>query len=751
MKSLVMVALIVVLSISSVSQATAAAAKPDLKIVAGAVKVPNPALPNMVSVELTVQNVGNAEARGFEVHWYPRAGSPALGCSISVPSLAVNAKGLARCSYSFSPGDQGAVLWEAVVDANYTVAESNENNNTYQGTVQLAGGQPPPGGVKPDLVLNQFVVAGNTFPDRPRKVKLFAEVLNDSDAQAGASTLRWYAKDAQGVVGWTVNVPKLDPHTKVSYEGHYTYPGDGPANWRAVVDADNRVSESNEDNNTRTSTWSASTTPITGQPDLRLTANVRSLDPVHPEVVSIGFTVINSGEIDTGPFTIRWYPRENFNVVGCTLTVGRTAANQTYGASCDDYVYSQRGEMHWKAVIDADDTIRESDEANNVLIGVLHILAPGQPTPTATPPPPPPNQPDLRIGPVFVEKNEMSHVSWVFMVTNGGGVASGPFLIELFPDTGLGTIPTVHFPSLASTQSQTYRLEFTYAASGPKHYRIVLDGPNEIRETDETNNAYEADFSVESGPGPLVGNEADVKFQSVQIEKNQQRQVTWSFTLRNQGATATGPFLIELFPDTGLGTIPTTHFPSIEPWQEQKYRLQFTYAAGGPKHYRIVLDGPNEVLEVNEQNNIYEGTVDVQAGAAPPPLPTPAPLPAAKPDLLVKSTEVDKSQSPVVNWHFTVRNNGAVASGPFTIELVPDTGLPPSASVQVPSLAPGQEGRYQLNNRYTTGGEKRWTIKADGPNQVQESNEGNNAASGTVSIRSPRRRPRPRPRASPTW
>ena len=89
---------------------------------------------------------------------------------------------------------------------------------------------------------------------------------------------------------------------------------------------------------------------------------------------------------------------------------------------------------------------------------------------------------------------------------------------------------------------------------------------------------------------------------------------------------------------------------------------------------------------------------------------------------------------PVINWFFTLRNNGTVASGPFRIELIPDTGLQPSASVQVPSLDPQQEQRYQLNNRYMTAGEKHWTVRVDSPNQVQESNEGNNTASGSVTV-----------------
>jgi hypothetical protein len=108
--------------------------QPDLIVLSMQV-TPNPAKEDEpVTVKVKVKNQGAAEAGSFTVHWSPGA---AGGCDWTVSSLAKSAAKVLTCSYTYGHGNVSPFVISTVVDSGNTVNESDENNNTILGTLQV--------------------------------------------------------------------------------------------------------------------------------------------------------------------------------------------------------------------------------------------------------------------------------------------------------------------------------------------------------------------------------------------------------------------------------------------------------------------------------------------------------------------------------------------------------------------------------------------------------------------------------------
>ena len=137
MSRFMFVAWIVVLSVPVFGVAEANPGTPDLQIVDASVTIPDPAQPNMVYVEVSVANRGDAPASAFAIRWYPHQASNEIGCSTDVPGLDAGKRGRSKCNYTYV--DDGQMHWRALVDEEAEVADSNDGNNAQTGAVTVGG------------------------------------------------------------------------------------------------------------------------------------------------------------------------------------------------------------------------------------------------------------------------------------------------------------------------------------------------------------------------------------------------------------------------------------------------------------------------------------------------------------------------------------------------------------------------------------------------------------------------------------
>lgn len=89
-------------------------------------------------------------------------------------------------------------------------------------------------------------------------------------------------------------------------------------------------------------------------------------------LVTVTLAKKGQGQI-TSSSTVRWYPHAKSDVVGCSWDIAALTSQMT--TDCN-YTYPEYGEMHWQAVLDADNDIQESNEQNNTFKGTVTISKP---------------------------------------------------------------------------------------------------------------------------------------------------------------------------------------------------------------------------------------------------------------------------------------------------------------------------------------------------------------------------------------
>jgi len=210
-----------------------------------------------------------------------------------------------------------------------------------------------------------------------------------------------------------------------------------------------------------------------------------------------------------------------------------------------------------------------------------------------------------------------------------------------------------------------------------------------------------------------------------------------TITVRNNGNLDAGPFYLLLHSDRA--SEPTTPCGDYETFayfnyglaagQSSSITVETWYETGGSHTFWAWVDGCNSVGELNENNNKTSRTFQI-----------------AQPDLIVQSITPSVA-TPTLGVPFTMsvtlRNQGAVAAGPFYLLIDRDRTSAPNLecagelSEYIPGLAANATVTKQYSVTYTTGGAHTFWARVDGCGDVTESNENNNRSSRTSQVPAP--------------
>jgi hypothetical protein len=115
---------------------------------------------------------------------------------------------------------------------------------------------------------------------------------------------------------------------------------------------------------------SATNTPaVEAKPDLVITSlQFNPYPPVKGNAVTVTIQTMNKGGAASGPYTVYWYPGENYPAPGCTWDVDGSNAGGGRVLSCiyPGYPSAYSG-IVTKAVIDPSDSVNEINESNNTM------------------------------------------------------------------------------------------------------------------------------------------------------------------------------------------------------------------------------------------------------------------------------------------------------------------------------------------------------------------------------------------------
>ena len=547
----------------------------------------------------------------------------------------------------------------AVADYTNKVGETNEANNQKTYTFSTLG---------TDLIIDSITWSPSE-PSVGATVVYTVSVKNRGTVIANSSRVHFYI----GSASWG------------DKDGGKIYPGEtlpltfswfakaGPCDIKAIVDKNNSVPETDEDNNEMTVLFSALL------PDLIIDDITWSLE--EPSISdNVGFTVsiTNQGSVASGNSTVNFYVDDRYLDSAWTdeLDPG-TSENVTF------FWTAKKGTRNIRAAITPHGVVTESDETNNEKIVTFS-----------------PSLADLIVQNIAWSPAEPSvndKITFTVTVKNQGTGDSKKSGVDLRIDSFY-----MGYRELEGIDADdTTQATFTWRAEAGLHeIKATADPRDNIPESDESNNEKiitfltpPSDLIIEQitwdPPEPVIGD-----------------TVTFTVTIKNQGVAGSDYTNVAYYIDD-------SHVSSdyINPISANATDNQtFTWTTIGGEHaIKAIVDFTTAVAESDETNNELVTTL----------------IPIG-PDLIVENIDWshnDPSVGETVTFTVTVQNNGGNRSDASLVHLYIDNN--PRGYQDIPDMEPGTRVIRTFDWKVTAGSHNIWAV-VDESNLVAESNEANN-------------------------
>jgi subtilase family serine protease len=582
-----------------------------------------------------------------------------------------------RSILGIEPGDSVDVvyIWNATAGVHNVraapdilgqVTESDEANNTSEAVCATK---------EPDLTVSSISFSPTAIPENTT-VTFTVTVKNQGGSRTGPSTLTYYIDDNQQ---YSEFMGPLEPAATFVSTNFTWISSSKPQVFKAVVDADNRINERDETNN------SMSVVFPEVFPDLTISdITWTPTSPLLHDDVSFTVTIINQGTCSSGATELKFVIDKAFffNAVIPELPVGGTAT-PIINWMTQNYTHSI------KATIDESNVVKESNESNNAVTKTVTSV---KFTPSA----------DLvveKLSYLPVKPMIGEDLALTLSVKNQGTGKASPTYAGIYIDTrliaetyineldaGASHIKEISIP----LQGLPYKDKYTLKVSANDH-RTVL-------ETNDLNNSKELTFSIIA---------PDLVIQNIRWSPEAPatgNKVTFDVTVKNRGDLKSGATYISYYidqvfmgkhriEDIEAGTTIARSFT----WTVQKESFVFT----------AVVDEVGGSLEKDESNNLK--TVRLPA-----------------PDLLIESlTWSPENPAPVAPVTFTARikNRGYGKSPAAQIYCYYDSTAP--VSLEIGEINPGDTVTTAFVYSFIPG-EHILKVLIDAGDVISESDEFNN-------------------------
>jgi predicted outer membrane repeat protein len=350
----------------------------------------------------TVRNQGTGRAEACAARCYASqdidiTAADYLLCQQQVPALDPGGTYSFCCSSAFPTTIPAGVYYVGwIIDASYQVTESDESNNrAYKQGYQLTVTAPV--AAQPDLhdqgesgcgFMPQTLEAGKPG----QSLLIWSNVVNTGTAGANACKVRCYASQDTQITPADarlaeISLPALGAGTSLGIRASEAFPttiaaGTYYVGW--IIDADNQVPESNEDNNISYKQGYQLIVTAPSKPDLYdLGRTYQSVDPdppiariedgiVTPASFRVRLKVGNQGTGKSEVCTLRCYASTDTAITAADTLLGQVeipalaggdSAELVIEAACPPGTAQGFYTIGW--IIDADDRVAEKNETNN--------------------------------------------------------------------------------------------------------------------------------------------------------------------------------------------------------------------------------------------------------------------------------------------------------------------------------------------------------------------------------------------------
>jgi subtilase family serine protease len=354
----------------------------------------------------------------------------------------------------------------------------------------------------PDLVI-QSITTDLVTPNAGENVSVTVTVKNQGLGASGSFFVDIYKNPSTPPVPWIYGDVWCNATNGLAAGEIYTctqtvsYSAVGIYNMYALVDSEQTIAESNENNNVS----GPKSITVVNMPDLVVQSI--TTDPSSPnagEPVSVTVTVKNQGNVSSGSFFVDIYKNASTPPVpwvygDAWCNPGGLAAGATY--TCTLTVsYSAEGTYNMYAQVDSENTIVESNENNNVS-GPKAIV----------------DMPDLVIQSITtnpVNPDAGQNVTVTVTVKNQGTEPSGQFFIDVYKALPAGATPNPPGDSedfycsiaglSAGASDSSCAGNVIYSNPGTYNMWAYVDTTNNVSESNEDNNVMGPQAIVVSVP-----------------------------------------------------------------------------------------------------------------------------------------------------------------------------------------------------------------------------------------------------------
>lgn len=188
-----------------------------------------------ITVELVIENKGDADAGSFRWEWW--ATEDEMACDDDIAWLDPGDSQTVECDYAYD--DAGTFDTKAVVDSDSEVEESDETNNELIEEIEVAEEQ------LADLVVSEY--SFDPVPEQDVEFEVRIGIRNEGNVAAEDFYWEWWPTWADYACRESVST--IAPNSEKVVTCNYTYGGWSTYDTKAVVDADDDVEELDEDNN----------------------------------------------------------------------------------------------------------------------------------------------------------------------------------------------------------------------------------------------------------------------------------------------------------------------------------------------------------------------------------------------------------------------------------------------------------------------------------------------------------------------
>jgi len=498
---------------------------------------------NTVKLNFTIKNNGNGTSGASKAYIYD--GTKKLA-TVSVAAIA--AKSSKTYSYTLNTGNlaTGTHKFKVVADGANTVKENNESNNALTKSVSVSR----------DLQLSALTYARSSSANT---VKLNFTIKNNGNAASGAYKTYLYDGTKKlatfSFASFAAGVSK-----SYSYTLNAANLATGTHKFKVTADGANTVKENNESNNALTKSVSVSR-------DLQLSALTYARSS-SANTVKLNFTIKNNGNAASGAYKTYLYD-------GTKKLATFSFASFAAGVS-KSYSYTLNaanlatGTHKFKVTADGANTVKETNEKNNYLTKSVSVSR------------------DLQLSALtYARSSSANTVKLNFTIKNNGNAASGASKAYVYD--GTKKLATLSIASVAAgvSKSYSYTINAGNLAIGTHNFKVVADGANTVKETNEKNNYLTKSVSV-TRKLQVSNYTATASSENVKL----------SFTIKNTGNTRVGASKAYIY--DGTKKLVTLSLASFNGNSGRSF--SYTFAAGklsaGTHNLKVVTTHSSSTLAV---------------------------------------------------------------------------------------------------------------------------------------------------------